>query len=145
MRSIVKMALLTGAMVLASSATAAAADMCFLRSNGALLILKAFSLPAKGACKDVRGFYPAEPSVGPFWVTGSACGSSDGDHISFVQTWMPRGTAFIVSGNLGSDQFTVKRLTLTGEGRSCSLTGSDCDVYYSIARVACNPATVPVP
>lgn len=145
MRTRLTAALVTAALVLGSAATVAAADMCLLRSNGALLILKAIALPGNGKCSDYGGFYPAEPSVGPFWVKGSACGSSDGDHISFVQTWMPKATNGIISGAVGWEQFTLNRRTLTGLGRQCHTSDLTCAFSYSIEKVACNPATVPVP
>ena len=112
----------TAAILLGNAAIAVGADMCLVLSFSNTsyivntLILKDFSLPARGKCKETQGFYTGGPPFGPgpHWVTGMACGSSNGDHITFVHTGIHEsGTRMI------TDKFTFDRRFRTGLGKEC--------------------------
>ena len=140
MRVMGKIAPTIAALLLGSATGAAAADLC-LDSNGGLntLALKAFSLPARGACVDYRGFY----IDGPFWVRGTACGSSDNVTVTFFDT------GFLDGGDnrLISERFSLSRSTLTGTGTACivsTLASGQC-APETFQKVACNPSVVPIP
>jgi hypothetical protein len=112
----------TAAILLGNAAIAVGADMCLVLTFSQLphpavntLILKDFSLPAKGKCKETRGFYTGG-GVGPgrHWVTGMACGSSDGARVTFVHTGIDE------SGTRGiADKITFDRRLRSGLGKEC--------------------------
>ena len=127
------------ALVLVSSVGAVAADFCTESgSGGSVLVAKAFVLPGKGVCKQLRGFLQENGHP----VFGQACGSSDNHRIAFSLTFMA-GTA------VGTFQFLLNRVTLTGSGELCDFdvfTGArSCDAVPTIAKIPCSPPTVPVP
>ena len=140
----------TAAILLGKTAMAVGADMCLtltfpLHSHTVnTLILKAFSLPARGTCKETRGFYTGGPyGPGPHWVTGMACGSSDGDHVTFVHTGIHEsGTRMI------TDKFTFDRRLRMGLGQECFPDPEEeGSCYAEVMRwteVLCG-GTVPVP
>jgi hypothetical protein len=126
--------------LLGTATTAPAADMCF--DTGLTLVLKSFSLPAKGKCKEYRGFYlvntPPAPSL-LSWLSGSACASTDDTHITFLHYGLaPKADVQY------SDFFSLPRTTLTGELREC-YGGSQPCLTVPIASTECNPAKVPIP
>ena len=141
----------TAAILLGNAAIAVGADMCLALTFSQLphptlntLILKDFSLPARGKCKETRGFYTGGPAgPGPHWVTGMACGSSDGDHVTFVHTGIhDSGTRMI------ADKFTFDRRLRMGLGKECFPDPEEEGSCYSELmrweEVLCGGA-VPVP
>jgi hypothetical protein len=62
------------------SASAQAADMCFLDDYNSTLVAKSFSFPAAGSCKAVNGY---ELGSNGCIITGTACGTSDNGYIRF--------------------------------------------------------------
>ena len=138
MRMMWKTAPAVVALLLGSVAWAAAADFCIDSNNGVnTLAVKAFALPAKGMCNDYRGFYVS----GPFWVRGSACGSSDNATVTFFSTGYSEAGTLIFT-----DKFSLSRHTLTGTGSECfvNTVAGQC-VPSSYQKIACSPAVVPVP
>jgi hypothetical protein len=123
-------ALVTAGLLLGNAAAAAAADLCL--DSPLSLVLKAFTPPARGVCKETRGFY-REALI---WMSGTACGSSDGDDITFAQTGVA-GTVLV------TDTFRLNRQTMSGPGVLC-VVGGQCfpDTW---TKMACQPTTVPVP
>jgi hypothetical protein len=81
-----------------SAAVSSAADMSD-REDFTKLVLKAFSLPSKGTCKEYRGFQRVGSSQ-VSWVNGAVCASSDNDHVSFL--YMVSTTQYLTS-----EQFAV--------------------------------------
>jgi hypothetical protein len=112
----------------------AAADFCIDFDDGEqTFVLKGFSLPGKGACKEYRGFtVPGSP----FWFTGTACASSDNDHITFASMAISNpGTVTV------SDRFTLARSTLEGTGVECivdTIFGGSCQQNIPFKRIACD-------
>jgi hypothetical protein len=117
-------------------AVAAAADFCIDVQSGALtIVLKSFVLPTRGMCKLVQGFY-----IGPAYLTGVACGSSDNTRIRFdLQS--------NVGGVLITDSFALSRTSPTTPvlGTDCWSDGTHCFSTISYAKKTCSPAVVPVP
>ena len=115
-------AAVTAAILLGNAAIAAAADMCFILQfplnslTVNTLVLKSFTLPARGTCKETRGFYTGgwQYGPGPHWVTGMACGSSDGNHVTFVHTGIHESGVRMIT-----DKFTFDRRNRWGEGKEC--------------------------
>ena len=103
------------ALLLGSAAAARAGDFCIHPTiTSDTLVLKGFTLPAKGACKEARGFW-----VGSLFTSGSACRSSDGDDVFFNLTTVGvPGTSFREIDSLvlhvSSDQGSVTYCTLDG-------------------------------
>ena len=143
-------ALTTAALLFGTAATAAAADYCMqldligydgTRYPWNFLILKDFSLPRKGRCKVTQGFYAA----GPFWVTGMACGSSNGVDVTFFHT----GSEY--SGRkMVTDTFRLNRTTALGFGAQCfpaldSSGGSCYSETMGWTEISCGAASVLVP
>jgi hypothetical protein len=136
MRSFARCLIVVATVVLGT--TTYAADYCF-NIAGNTLVLKAFSLPGKGVCKDARGFFRLSSDV--WWLDGMACGSSDGTHVTFSQLAQPPG---LVETFL----YTVDTETLTGSLRQCvvdSGSGGSCVSGIALNKVPCSPAKVPVP
>ena len=138
-------AAVTALILLGNAAIAVGADMCLVLTFSETpyllntLVLKAFTLPARGTCKETRGFYTG----GPYWVTGMACGSSDGDHVTFVHTGIHEsGTRMI------TDKFTFDRRFRYGLGKECFPDPEEeGSCYYELMRwteVLCG-GIVPVP
>jgi hypothetical protein len=142
-------AAVTAALLFGNTAIAMGADMCLIMQFEGhaytvnTLILKAFSLPVRGTCKETRGFYTGGQYSAPAWVTGMACASSDGDHVTFFHT----GVRDTGKGMI-SDKFTFDRRFRTGLGRECFPdTGGDGSCYSETMRwteVLCG-GIVPVP
>lgn len=85
----VALALLTMTFVVAVASTAAAQDLCIDGTSGNALslvnpfiILRGFTLPGKNKCKQAQGVLLGFESA----VSGSACASSDGAHVTFSLT-----------------------------------------------------------
>ena len=139
MGMISKVAPVIVALLLGAAASAMAADFCIDFDNGNnTIVLKAFSLPSRGVCKDYRGFF----TFGPYWVRGSACGGSDGATITFFQTWMYQHSSLV-----GTDGFSLSRSTLAGTGRDCTVdtgVGGVCS-ERTYRHVPCDPPAVPIP
>ena len=139
MRTAVKVALVV-AVLLGNSVVASAADFCF---ESAPLVLKNFSLPLKGTCKAYFGFYPEDGFGNPaFFVNGSACGSSDNNHITFT------GTVVAADGaSVQQELIVLNRATLSGTHHMCQLSAAagGCISAGSIAKSPCSPAKPPVP
>lgn len=138
MRTYSKAAPMVVAALLASAAWATAADFCF-HSGSDTVALKAFSPPARGRCKDYRGFYTGGGSI---WVHGTACGSSDSARVTFFHE---------VNGDGGSmaftEQFVLDRQTMSGSGIICLLDtgfGGSCGPR-TYAATTCSDPIVPVP
>ena len=149
-------------LLLASTALANAADMCFnvvtgsgngtevtgteaaepervVNTSPAVLVGRAFgALPGAGACKEFRGFFRGAQ---PVWATGQACASSSNVDVSF---FMPLFNGHFTQ--YGSLFFPLNRSTLAGEGTLCTadtgLPGS-CQ-FATVTRIPC-PAGVGVP
>lgn len=143
MRRTLTVSLVTAALLLGSVAMVAAADYC-LSTGANTLVLKAFLLPAKGVCKETRGFYPKkeDPATPVFWVFGMACGNTNGAFVTFVHTGVDDNgqVAF-------TDKFALNRTTLSGSGKECLIdtgSGTGC-VDLTVSKVPCVPANVPVP
>jgi hypothetical protein len=123
-------------------ATARAVDTCFNVASSTL-VLKAFALPPKGACKDARGFFLV--SGQPWWLDGSACGSSDGTHVTLaLAATLPDGGPFAAESLL----VTVDRASGSGPMRQCVLdtgNGGGCTSGIAVHKIACSPSTIPVP
>jgi hypothetical protein len=124
------------AVLLGHAGTAMAADFC-LSTGASTLTLKAFSLPGKGACKEVRGFFSGLEAI---WVAGMACGSSDNDHVTFIVSGMAATSAFLVTGRAVLD-----RETLSGPVVVCQTDSGVCAPSVTYDKVNCAPKTVPVP
>jgi hypothetical protein len=139
MRIMVKAAPVVLAILLVSAASAVAADFCIEFDSGVnTIVLKAFSLPVRGTCKDYRGLI----TNGPYWVRGSACGSSDNTTITFFQTWLYQHSSLV-----GTDGFSLSRSTLAGTGRDCTVdtgVGGVCS-EHTYHHVPCSPLVVPIP
>jgi len=74
------------AFVALTAAPAAAKDFCIDRDDTAPnpdFVFRNFKLPKAGKCKPLLGFVN---TFGRSAITGTACGSSDGTHVSFVLT-----------------------------------------------------------
>lgn len=87
-------------------------------------------------CKDARGFLIVGGD--PWWLDGTACGSSDGAHVTFSQ----------LPGLVETLLYTLDRTTLTGSLRQCvvdSGSGASCVAGIAVNKVTCEPKTVPVP
>ena len=131
-------------LLLGSAVVAAAADFCILFNGGAnTIVLKTFTLPVKGTCKDTRGF---TPPGNPFWIKGTACGSSDGADITFFSTSLSSDGSFYAT-----DFFKLQRSapTIASIGKHCLVDngGSDPGFCFSApyAKTTCGALTVPVP
>jgi len=132
----VRIDFISAALLLSTAVAVAAADFCMETTVDAnMLALKGFSLPGKGACKETRGFY----IFGPYWVTGMACGSSDGSHITFFQTGASGDGTIMIT-----DTFALNRTALSGSGTECSSGGGFC-FPNTWTKIPCSPSTVPVP
>jgi hypothetical protein len=134
---------LVAAALLLGNAALVAADFC-LATGVNTLVLKAFTLPGRGACKETRGFYPPGGDFGPptFWVAGLACGSTNGVSITFFHTGIddPGQVAF-------TDKFVLNRASASGSGQECLLetgSGTGC-IPVTWTKIPCSPSTVPVP
>jgi hypothetical protein len=101
-------------------------------------VLKAFSLPGTGVCNEARGFFES----GPFWANGIACGSSDGDEITFSLTAMKDNGSVMIT-----DFFKLLRASPTTAvpGKECAVVGSTGCFSATYAKIACSPRAVPVP
>jgi hypothetical protein len=124
--------------VLGSAAAVAAADFCVdvhSAFGDNLIVLKAFSVPAAGACTQARGFF----KFGSEFMSGSACGSSDRVSIHFLLTTT-------ISHQLFTEEFALLRAALTTpvNGFECIADGSFCSIF-SYFRTTCSPSTIPVP
>src|SRR5262249_48952570 len=108
------------ALALAGATRAAAADFC-IDSSGNRMILKGFSNPARGKCKDYRGYF----SSGAYWFRGTACASTDNSRITFFHNgFRDDGLAPF------TDKFWLARQTLAGSGAICGLdvgSGAFCE------------------
>lgn len=128
-----------GVFLLASPVTnARAADYCLHAGTGTI-VLKAFSLPGKGVCKDARGFFLLSDE--PWWLNGMACGSSDGAHVTFTQL-------VHLPDLVESFAYTLNRASSTGSLRQCVLdtgNGGSCVSGIAVSETPCNPTKVPVP
>lgn len=122
--------------VLASASIAAGGDYCIHETPGSqVIVLKSASLPGKGSCKAVRGFFQG----GSYFTSGDACGSSDGTSIRFVLTTL-------VPDTLVTESFALLRSSPTTvvSGRECDADGSNC-ADLGFAQTTCSPKKVPVP
>ena len=138
MRKALGAVLVATVFLLGNAAIVTAGDFCLSHSSGDTLVLKAFSLPGKGVCKETRGFY----SGAVYFVTGMACGSSDLDHVTFFHTAVSQD-----GGQVFTDRFSLSRTTLSGSGKGCELDtgfGGSCGLA-TWTKVDCSPKTVPVP
>jgi hypothetical protein len=132
-------AILAGAVtwcVLASASVVVAGDYCIHETPGdQVIVLKSASLPAKGSCKSVRGFFQS----GAYFTNGTACGSTDGTSIRFILTTL-------IPDTLVTENFALLRSSPTTvvSGRECDTDGSNC-ADLGFAQTACNPKNVPVP
>ena len=144
MGKMAKAAPLVLGVLLGSAASAMAADFCVAIQGGTFtLAAKAFTLPARGTCRDYRGIYTPVPGQHePSWVSGTACASSDNLGITFFDTVYAED-----GGSIVTDKFFLSRSTLAGAGTSCFLSpsGMSCAPSLNYARVACSPRTVPIP
>jgi hypothetical protein len=149
MRTLLTVSLLMMTVALGSTAVAVASDFCVDIGFGAThlgtLVGKAFALPGRGACRDFRGY--SHEGL-PLWIPGTvlfvgghACGSSDGDHVTFSLFGSVDGSAEVYS-------FSLNRGTLAGQGNTCnpnqgSFSGT-CSIW-NFTKIPCSPSTVPVP
>jgi hypothetical protein len=123
--------------LLLTQGAARAADTCF--DTGLTLVLKSFSLPAKGKCKTFRGFYLLPDTSLLSWLNGSACASTDDTQITFL------GNGFAPGGSVQyTDHFVLPRTTLTTSLTECYTNGSPC-ITVPISLIECTPKKVPVP
>lgn len=125
-------------MLVLGAAAVASADFCLHEpSTDSVVVGKGFTLPAQGVCKDFRGFLQGTTEG---WF-GQACGSSDGDRITFYLTVVNTQLDALFSSSISLD-----RGTLTGPGKLCfaSSSGTGCGAF-NFARIACSPPKVPVP
>lgn len=141
MGKVLTIALVSTVLLLGNVPIGDAADYCLVQDGGPRtlgLILKGFSLPGKGVCKQTQGYYER----GPVWISGMACASSDHDHITFFHN----GISNVVEGGavLFADTFELDRTSLSGPGQECELSTGSCGPR-TWTRVDCNPKTVPVP
>lgn len=138
-RSTLRAAVTTLVCVLGSASVVAATDFCIHEDSGGgggnTIVLKAFSLPGKGACKEAAGFFEG----GPYFMSGSACGSSDGVGIRFV-------LVSLIADALTSDTFALLRVSPTTavSGRECDANGGSC-ANFTYSKTTCSPTKVPVP
>ena len=132
-----KIAALVIALALAGATRAGAADFC-VDSGGNRMVLKGFILPARGKCKDYRGYF----SSGEFWLRGTACASTDDSRITFFHDgFRDDGLAPF------TDKFWLARQTLAGSGAICGLdvgSGAFC-ATGTYQRSDCGQGVLPVP
>ena len=121
--------LVTAALLLGSAALAGAADFCLDNQ----VVLKAFSPPGHGACKEYRG---VRLVPGDHFVSGAVCGSSDSLTITF--------THLMVGDDIRSQRITLERATLKGTFTECKL-GNCCIAPRNVARTACDPSAGELP
>jgi hypothetical protein len=137
--------LATVAGILALTATAALAkDFCIDRDDTAPspdFVLRNFALPKKGKCKPILGF---ANTLTRSAIAGTACGSSDGAHVSFTFTvgFMPGPLEASIpsTGSMLPVNVLLARADLTG--LAFSYAGSSPDGSDAVGS-ECKDLTIP--
>ncbi len=134
---------ITAALVFVA-APAAAKDFCIDRADTAAnpdFILENFKIPKAGKCKPLLGL--ATPIVRSV-ISGAACGSSDGTHVSFALTigFMPGPLEASIPSTGNTVPFNVLLRTADLTGLAFSRVGSTAD-GGAASGAECKNETIP--
>jgi hypothetical protein len=120
-----------------------AGDLCLDAARGdppsfgrPIIILRGFKYPKRSKCKSVSGVFAASVPAQPSAVTGAACTSFDGAHVSFtlVATYTPSTT------NRAEYSARVAPQGQVSDGSMASILPSGLNILTPIVVFECHNA-----